>query len=180
MKTWHELLLDKTYVLEEAAPFGRNGHQICAAIDAVHSIDWFAHVGEPIDATIVVLASSWEAVSDVVHASWSAGYCGIFEKPASLYSADMDAVTHSQYVAAYEASRDAFDYFPYLPTELSEQDRELANSYLRSWSELLFCEILLSDRIDCTYFREQLQWFHAGHFPCGWEGEWPVGKMRVF
>ena len=29
-------------------------------------------------------------------------------------------------------------------------------------------------------FREQLAWFQVGRFPCGWDGDWPNGRMRVY
>ena len=45
---------------------------------------------------------------------------------------------------------------------------------------MLLVEIIASPEAECTYFREQLPWFHAGHFPCGWDGDWPSGRMRVY
>lgn len=30
------------------------------------------------------------------------------------------------------------------------------------------------------FFLELLIVYEAGHFPCGWEGEWPVGRLLVF
>jgi hypothetical protein len=45
---------------------------------------------------------------------------------------------------------------------------------------MLLAEIIGSPEAECTYFREQLPWFHAGRFPCGWDGDWPSGRMRVY
>jgi hypothetical protein len=45
---------------------------------------------------------------------------------------------------------------------------------------MLLVEIVASPEAECTYFREQLSWFHAGHLPCGWDGDWPSGRMRVY
>jgi hypothetical protein len=44
---------------------------------------------------------------------------------------------------------------------------------------MLLVEIITPEA-NCTYFREQLTWFQAGHFPCGWQGDWPTAKMRVY
>jgi hypothetical protein len=30
------------------------------------------------------------------------------------------------------------------------------------------------------FFLELLMVYEAGHFPCGWEGEWPRGRLRVY
>jgi hypothetical protein len=62
-------------------------------------------------------------------------------------------------------------------------DTSIAMSdYVIEFVRLLFIEIYAGDIAapQCTYFRDQLGWFLAGFFPCGWEGEWPHGRMRVF
>lgn len=43
----------------------------------------------------------------------------------------------------------------------------MENSYLPSGHSAMF-------------FLELLQAYEAGHFPCGWLGEWPIGKLVVF
>ena len=54
--------------------------------------------------------------------------------------------------------------------------------YIHGYIRLLFIEIYAGDVAEprCTYFRDQLGWFLAGFLPCGWEGAWPDGKLRVF
>jgi hypothetical protein len=32
----------------------------------------------------------------------------------------------------------------------------------------------------CFFFLELLTVYEAGHFPCGWVGEWPQGKLVVY
>lgn len=32
----------------------------------------------------------------------------------------------------------------------------------------------------CFFFLELLSVYEAGHFPCGWRGEWPSGKLVVY
>ncbi len=43
----------------------------------------------------------------------------------------------------------------------------MENSYLRTGHKAFF-------------FLELLQMYEAGHFPCGWAGDWPHGSLRVF
>ena len=66
------------------------------------------------------------------------------------------------------------------PQTLAREQRDLIFEYLYEFVSMLLAETIASPEAECTYFREQLVWFHAGHFPCGWDGEWPNGRMRVF
>ncbi len=180
MKTWQELLLNKVYVQEEAEPLGRNGHQVCAALDALHATKWFANVGTRLGSERAVAARSWEAVLGCISHSWDAGYGGNHPGPSDMCSVKPGDPDYQLADRAFELAGDALHFAQHLPFDPLGREDERVSAYIHSWAELLFCEILRSHRIDCTYFREQLQWFHAGHFPCGWEGEWPVGKIRVF
>ena len=81
------------------------------------------------------------------------------------------------------AVADAGDYanlFPYIPTSFDEERRERLYDYLYNYGSFLLAEIIGGDELGSTYFRELLPWFHAGRLPCGWEGNWPDGRMRVF
>ncbi len=31
-----------------------------------------------------------------------------------------------------------------------------------------------------TFFSDLLQVYKFGHFPCGWDGDWPTGKLCIF
>jgi hypothetical protein len=43
----------------------------------------------------------------------------------------------------------------------------MQNSYLQSGNSAFF-------------FLELLTVYESGHFPCGWQGEWPQGKLLVY
>ena len=38
----------------------------------------------------------------------------------------------------------------------------------------------LSSGHRCFFFLELLMVYEAGHFPCGWRGDWPDGKLIVY
>jgi hypothetical protein len=67
-----------------------------------------------------------------------------------------------------------------VPRSRPRADRDNVYEYLYEFVSMLLAEIIASPEAECTYFREQLPWFHAGHFPCGWDGDWPHGHMRVY
>ena len=41
-------------------------------------------------------------------------------------------------------------------------------------------EILLSDLADMHFFRNLMPWFKRGHWPMGWQGQWPDGKLILW
>lgn len=38
----------------------------------------------------------------------------------------------------------------------------------------------MKSKHSCFFFLELLQVYEAGHFPCGWIGEWPEGKLVLY
>ena len=68
----------------------------------------------------------------------------------------------------------------WVPKSLDQEYRNLLFEHLYEFVSMLLAEIIASPEAECTYFREQLTWFHAGHFPCGWDGDWTNGRMRIF
>ena len=41
-------------------------------------------------------------------------------------------------------------------------------------------EILVSDLADMHFFRDLMPWFKRGHWPVGWQGQWPDGKLILW
>lgn len=41
-------------------------------------------------------------------------------------------------------------------------------------------EIVAADIVPFDIFRQMWKWYRKGHWPCGWEGNWPDGKLIVF
>lgn len=37
-----------------------------------------------------------------------------------------------------------------------------------------------ADLIPPKLFKDRIDWYLAGHFPCGWEGDFPEGSLIVF
>ena len=45
---------------------------------------------------------------------------------------------------------------------------------------LLGFECQYSDLVKPAFFTGLSYWYDQGHFPCGWDGEYPAGKLMVF
>ena len=41
-------------------------------------------------------------------------------------------------------------------------------------------EMVVADLTDVHLLRDMWYWYRAGHWPCGWEGEWPDGRLIVY
>ena len=70
-----------------------------------------------------------------------------------------------------KAREDAKRYtalYGWIPDSLSQEHQDLLFENLYEYVSMLLAEIIASPDAECTYFREQLPWFHAGHFPCGY------------
>jgi hypothetical protein len=145
-----------------------------------------------------VVPKRWKCVDahngDVHHVtSWEEA-CEIFDDPNARYSAgghllviveryELFLDEHPELESWWRAALDVAveqvaSRWP--PSDLPRARREQLFDYCQTYVPKLLGEIVVGSLIDCTYFREQLQWFHAGHLPCGWEGDWPSGRMRVF
>jgi len=49
------------------------------------------------------------------------------------------------------------------------------------WDILHLCmESEYADVVAPAFYASQAYWYMKGHFPCGWEGEFPEGKLIIF
>ncbi|KAB2896280.1 MAG: hypothetical protein F9K40_14780 [Kofleriaceae bacterium] len=111
----------------------------------------------------------------------------LYKRTADAANNALDVLPDSHYAAAQ-------DIAPAIPSDVWPDAKELEESgpaiyamttigdYLHEYIRLLFIETYAGDVDEprCTYFRDQLGWFMAGLLPCGWEGDWPRGRLRVF
>jgi hypothetical protein len=49
------------------------------------------------------------------------------------------------------------------------------------WDILHICmEAAYADVFPPGFYANQAHWYVKGHFPCGWEGDFPAGRMVVY
>lgn len=172
--------------------YGPNSHAVVCAFEAIDETRWLERVGEP------WLEGSGEHLHRVdiaiVH-SWDDALAIFRDRSAERYNANgilqaaCDRIDPmfpkpSEREAWWQRAReDAKRYsalMSWIPRSLEQRDQDLLFENLYEYVSMLLAEIIASPDVDCTYFREQLPWFRAGHFPCGWDGAWPQGRMRIF
>lgn len=179
---WTELLSHRFN--DVSNEFGPNSHEIVCALETLDEIEWLEHAGEPLDDGRVVVAQSWEDALTILHKERGRGrynVMGLLQAPCTRIAKVYDQFPERDLVwkeVRDEAKR--YTLFDGVPKSRPREDRELMFEHLYEYVSMLLSEIIASPEAGCTYFREQLEWFHAGRFPCGWDGDWPSGRMRVY
>lgn len=51
---------------------------------------------------------------------------------------------------------------------------------IRSDLRMALMELEYADLIAPRFFAERAKWYLAGHFPCGWDGDFPEGQLIVY
>lgn len=179
---WTELLSHR--FADVGDEYGPNSHEIVCALEAFDEIKWLARAGEPLEDGRVVVARSWEDALRILHAELGNGrynVMGLLQAPCTRIAKVYEQFPERDLL--WKAAREEAKRYTLLggvPKSRPREDRDLMYEHLYEYVSMLLAEIIASPEAGCTYFREQLEWFHAGRFPCGWEGDWPVGRMRVF
>jgi hypothetical protein len=164
--------------------YGPNSHEVVCAFEALDEIDWLAHAGEPLEDLRVSVVQSWEDALTILHKARGRGrynVMGILQAPCTRIAQVYERFPERD--LSWKGAREEAKRYAILdgvPRSRPWEDRELMFEHLYEYVSMLISEIIASPEASCTYFREQLEWFHIGRFPCGWDGDWPAGRMRVF
>lgn len=161
---------------------------------------WLAHVGTPSDRDgEVARVTAWrDALAmfsgglDVDDLAFSTNAGGTLNAPmiALLTAADSHPRLYAEPNRAAHAVLDAMTGYVTAVRRAarasgSPDDLDtmvLLGDYVTEYVRMLFLEMYFGDDLatPSTYFRDQLGWFAGGFLPCGWDGDWPIGRMRVF
>jgi hypothetical protein len=151
------------------------------ALERLVAARWFSQVSEPSDRDAKVeRVSAWPEALGMFLATDG----GLLAAPAAHLVRLLERHPRLQEASA-DAASDALDLVrvaPHIPLDFPLTISVALDDYVTEFIRLLVIEIYVGDlgRRRCTYFRDQLPWFAAGFLPCGWSGEWLVGRMRVF
>lgn len=170
--------------------YGPNSQLVASALVVLDKTRWLKRVGEPwleqVDASLdgdsVTVIRSWEEALTIFDEDSRYNANGVLEAPCSrvdpVFTCFPERVAWWQ--KAREDAKRCTALYSWIPRSLSQEHQDLLFENLWEFVSMVLAEIIASPEAECMYFREQLPWFHAGHFPCGWDGDWPNGRMRVF
>lgn len=179
---WAELLSFETFP-NYKNEFGPHTQAVVNCFETLETISWFSHVGAEREGRAEVRLDTWSDAIETIFQKAADRYdkSGQLRGPAELVAKYREHKSFKKWIdKAVAAAADRADYANYIPSYFEKAEVDFMKRYLAGYLENLLTEIIASDEHDCTYFRAQLSWFEAGHFPCGWVGEWPDGVARVF
>lgn len=180
LPTWTDLLSQRFSNVHEE--YGPNSQMVASALVVLDNTRWLKRVGEPLGGDGVMIVRSWDEALTIFDEDFRYNANGILDAPCSRVDPLFTRFPEREawWQKAREDAKRCTALYSWVPTSLSQEHQDLLFENLWEFVSMLLAEIIASPEAECTYFREQLPWFHAGHFPCGWEGDWPNGRMRVF
>lgn len=139
--------------------------ELQAFLKEINHIPWFRHVGEPVPNDEVRQVSSWGDAYDCLQdESWT---------DASLHE-HIDQ-GHPIWIEVYNKARDA--------AAASSDDHwfspEVDAAMQAGWDAAGAAYEIATNNPDKSY-QGLMKWYRQGHWPCGWDGSYPKGRLIVY
>jgi hypothetical protein len=153
-----------------------------ATLEELGRASWFSAVGEPVSGPFVVLRSWAEAAASCASDTWQE----LLLEASNRYCETIAARSRTRW---NEWNRIVDEVKPFAE-ELVErkiratvEDNGLPKVFEDTvrWDILHVCmEAEYADVSPPGYFASQAYWYVQGHFPCGWVGPFPEGKLVLY
>jgi hypothetical protein len=156
--------------------------QAHSMLDLLHTARWFVSVGQPLDSSVRQAQSWQEADSLCADIDWSnallegrneitATIANHFEDYPKPWNETVDYVTMIiKPMIAHKAS------------PIQEQ-YSLSPAFLDSIRHAVLGMVMAAHYADLyrsAFYADLADWYIKGHFPCGWEGDYPQGRLIVY
>jgi len=153
-----------------------------ATLTELEKSDWFSAVGRR-DTEAAIVMSSWkEAIDSCSSDEWQ----DLLLEAANQYREKLVSI-----------SRERFELWNSVVRELKAVTMPLVTSKIEhvqtvhqlpkvfadtvNWDILHACaEAEYADVYPPGFFASQAYWYVHGHFPCGWQGNFPEGKLIIY
>ena len=152
------------------------------AFDQIEQADWFSAVGQPREGPYIILQSWEEAIEQCGSAEWS----GLILEAANRYGEAVDRRDHERYQQWNTVARDVKQVvLPLVERKIRPLCAALGlptvvESCIR-WDLIHFgIECEFADVFPPGFFAAEIYWYTQGHFPCGWQGEFPEGTRILY
>jgi len=153
-----------------------------ATLDQLENAAWFSRVGDKDTAVATVLGSWQEAVAHCSSIEWQ----NLCLEAANQYRERL-----------VERSMERFEKWNELMLELKKvtiplvakkiegvvRANDLPKSFENAvqWDVLFVCmEAEYADVYPPGFFTSNAYWYTKGHFPCGWQGDFPAGVLIIY
>lgn len=153
-----------------------------ATLEQLEKAQWFSHVGVKDTESSIVLSSWKEAIEHCSSVEWE-NLCleavnqyreRLLERSKERYNKWNKIVDELKPTTELLVNRK-------IERVLSEHQLPLVFEQTVQWDILHVCmEAEYADVYPPGYYASQAYWYVKGHFPCGWEGEFPQGKLIIY
>jgi len=153
-----------------------------ATLAQLEKADWFSKVGvQESDAVIVLL--SWEAAIESCGSSKWENLC--LEAANQLHERILERSVErfNQWNIIATECRKAVDTLVRGKVKAVVKKHRLPKVFKDtvSWDMIHLCmEAEYAEVFPPAFFASQAYWYVQGHFPCGWKGRFPKGKLVIY
>lgn len=153
-----------------------------ASLKRLESVDWFHSVGKKDTANAIVLSSWEEAMISCSSEDWDY----LLNEAANQYGEKLRSRSRSRY---NQWNAVVNELKPLTTSLVLNKVTPVVATYNLpkifidsvNWDILHFAiECEFSDIYPPGFFASQAYWYTAGHFPCGWRGDFPEGVLVVY
>jgi hypothetical protein len=153
-----------------------------ATLNKLEGAEWFRNVGVR-DTEVAIVLSSWkEAIEHCSSIEWE----NLLIEASNQYRArliERSKERFSQWSNIVKDLKKTTVPFVQRKIEKVVQEHDLPKRFedMVQWDILGVClEAEYADVYPPGFYADQAHWYVRGHFPCGWEGQFPQGKLIIY
>lgn len=153
-----------------------------ATLKALEDAEWFSAVGREVEGPFVCVPSWGEAFRWCGSAYWD----GLLLEAANRYSEKVAGASPERFGTWNSVALEVRKHVLPLvkrkvePVTLAVNPPAAFERAVR-WDMIHVCmEAEFADVYPPGFFASQAFWYVEGHFPCGWDGEFPEGKLVLY
>lgn len=153
-----------------------------ATLQRLEDAEWFSAVGQAVEGPFVNVASWEEAFRWCGSEPWD----DLMLEAANRYSEQVARASPERFRGWNDAALEVRSHvLPMVTRKLAPILRGInpPAAFERSvrWDMIHVCmEAEFADVYPPGFFASQAYWYVSGHFPCGWEGEFPEGRLVLY
>ncbi|WP_409308726.1 hypothetical protein [Pectobacterium sp. B1J-3] len=151
------------------------------AVDRLLQINWFSHVGDVVQQPDVrAVKNEYDFIKIINNIKWENTSLAAGNEMTGFLAKKFPNEYHywNTLVRESKVILDS-EIIPAMPEDVIANNIILNNV---KWDLVNYLmESTYKDKLKCPLFFDSLICvYEAGHIPCGWEGEWPEGKLVVY